>query len=52
MVCVKTPFTSQTNAKKAAASVARPNGDRRMACYLCPECHRWHLTGAKVGRTV
>lgn len=40
----KATYTSEHQATTAATTIARGNGDRRMAIYKCHLCHLYHLT--------
>ncbi len=43
--CRKRGYASEKQAKRAN----RTNG-ARLRAYLCPKCHRWHVTRGKIER--
>jgi len=43
MTCDKTPFSSESVARRVAKRTRGNTGDR-WRVYLCPDCHRFHFT--------
>ena len=42
MTCPKSSYTSESRARAASRRVPGNTGER-MRCFLCDDCHRWHL---------